>query len=169
MAFESVFGRRYGLIDGYRLDDAEYVLVMSNSFATKGRAAVDRFREKGQRVGLLRLRVVRPFPAMAIVNALRGRKAIAVVDQNLSIGFGGITFGEIRSAMYGETTRPPLLSFIGALGGKDITFAEFDQILEDMKMAAVAGAAPPPRLLYNSVDEAQMKGFLRLAGKEVRT
>jgi len=167
-SFESVFERRYGLIEGYRLEDAEYVLVMSNSFTSKGRGAVDRFREKGERVGLLRLRVLRPFPAGAIADALRGRKAVAVVDQNLSVGFGGITHGEIAAAMYGEPVRPPILSFIGALGGKDISSAEFDQVLEDMQMAAAVGAAPPPRLLYTSTDDAQMKGFLRLAGKEVR-
>jgi pyruvate ferredoxin oxidoreductase alpha subunit len=166
-AFEAVFGRRYGLIDQYRLDDADYVLVMSNSFATKGRAAVDRFREKGIRVGLLRLRVLRPFPAAAIARTLRGRKAIAVVDQNLSVGFGGITYGEIAAALYGEKERPPLLSFVGALGGKDISSAEFDQILEDMQRAHAEGAAPPPRLLYTTADDAQMRGFLRLAGKEV--
>ena len=166
-SFESVFERRYGLVDGYRLEDAEYVLVMSNSFTSKGRAAVDRFREKGERVGLLRLRVLRPFPAGAIVDALRGRKAVAVVDQNLSVGFGGITYGEIAAAMYGEPVRPPILSFIGALGGKDISSAEFNQILQDMQMAAIVGTAPPARLLYTSADDAQMKGFLRLAGKEV--
>jgi pyruvate ferredoxin oxidoreductase alpha subunit len=167
VAFESIFGRKYGLIDSYRLDDAEYVLVMSNSFATKGRAAVDRFREKGMRAGLLRLRVLRPFPAAAIVSGLRGRKAVAVIDQNLSVGFGGITYGEVASAMYPERDRPPILSFIGALGGKDISTAEFDQIFEDMQSAAAIGAAPPPRLLYTNVDQAQMKGFLRLAGKDV--
>jgi pyruvate ferredoxin oxidoreductase alpha subunit len=168
-SFESIFGRRYGLIDAYRLDDAEYVLVMSNSFATKCRAAVDRFRERGERVGLLRLRVLRPFPAAAIAGALRGRKAVAVIDQNLSIGFGGITYSEIASAMYAEATRPPILSFIGALGGKDISSAEFDQILEDTQMAGAVGSAPSPRLLYTSADEAQRKGFLRLAGKEVHS
>jgi pyruvate ferredoxin oxidoreductase alpha subunit len=167
--FEAIFGRRYGLVEGYRLDDAEYVLVMSNSFATKGRAAVNRYRAQGHRVGLLRLRVVRPFPADAIANALRGRKSVAVIDQNLSVGFGGITYAEIASAMYGESKRPPLLSFVGALGGKDISAAEFDLILEDMKAAAVVGTAPPPRLLYTNVDEAQARGFLRLAGKEVRS
>ena len=166
-AFESIFGRRYGLIDGYRLDDAEYVLVMSNSFATKGRAAVDRFRQKGVRAGLLRLRVLRPFPGAAIVSALRGRKTVAVIDQNLSVGLGGITYAEIAAAMYAERERPPILSFIGALGGKDIGTPEFDHILEEMQIAATIGAAPPPRLLYTNLDEAQRKGFLRLAGKEV--
>jgi len=165
--FESVFGRRYGLIDAYRMDNADYVLVMSNSFATKGRAAVDRFREKGIAAGLLRLRVLRPFPAAAIACALRGRKAIAVLDQNISIGFGGITHGEIASALYAERERPPLLSFIGALGGKDITIEEFDQILDDMQAASRSGETPPPRLLYTSTDQAQIDAFLKLAGKEV--
>jgi pyruvate ferredoxin oxidoreductase alpha subunit len=165
-AFEAAFGRRYGLIDSYRLDDADYVLVMSNSFATKGRAAIDRFREKGIRAGLLRLRVIRPFPARAIANALSGRRAIAVIDQNLSIGFGGITHAEVATALYTEPARPPILSFIGALGGKDLSEIEFDQILDDMKSAAVTGVTPPARLLYTSADDAQMRGFLRLAGKE---
>jgi pyruvate ferredoxin oxidoreductase alpha subunit len=165
--FASIFGRRYGLIDGYRLDDAEYVIVMSNSFSTKGRAAVDRLRETGKRVGLLRLRVFRPFPAAAIARALRGRKAVAVIDQNLSMGFGGITYAEIASALYAEQHRPPLLSFIGALGGKDISSAEFDQIVEDMQGVAATGNVPAPRLLYTNANEAQMRGFMKLAGKEV--
>jgi pyruvate ferredoxin oxidoreductase alpha subunit len=166
-AFESLFGRRYGLIEGYRLDDADYVIVMSNSFATKGRAAVDRFRANGIRAGLLRLRVIRPFPSAAIAGTLRGRKAIAVIDQNLSVGFGGITYAEIASALYGEEKHPPILSFVGALGGKDISSVEFDQIAKDMQSAYATGVVSPPRLLYTTADEAQMRGFLRLAGKEV--
>jgi pyruvate ferredoxin oxidoreductase alpha subunit len=166
-SFHAAFGRRYGLIDGYRLDDAEYVIVMSNSFATKGRAAVDRYREKGVRAGLLRLRVLRPFPAAAIAAALRRRKAVAVIDQNLSVGFGGITHGEILSALYGETARPPVLSFIGGLGGKDISAAEFEQIFDDMRAASATGVIPAARLLYTNVEETQMNGFLRLAGKGV--
>jgi pyruvate ferredoxin oxidoreductase alpha subunit len=165
-AFESLFGRRYGLIEGYRLDDADYVIVMSNSFATKGRAAVDRFRANGIRAGLLRLRVIRPFPSAAIASALRERKAVAVVDQNLSVGFGGITHSEIVSALYGEEKHPPVLSFVGALGGKDISSVEFDQIAKDMQSAHVTGVIPPPRLLYTTADDRQMRGFLRVAGKE---
>jgi pyruvate ferredoxin oxidoreductase alpha subunit len=166
-AFHSIFGRKYGLIDGYRLDDADYVFVMSNSFATKGRAAVERFRKRGERVGMLRLRVLRPFPGAAIAAALIGRKAVAVIDQNMSLGFGGITHGEITSAMYNARPAPPVLSFIGALGGKDVGVAEFDQILADMKATAIGGETPPPRLLFTNVDQAQMRGFQRLAGKEV--
>src|SRR5574341_687135 len=93
--FAQVFGRRYGLIEGYRLDDAEDVLIMSNSFATKGKAAVDAARAGGRRVGLLRLRVIRPWPAEVIADALRGRRAVAVLDQNLAPGLGGILYYEI--------------------------------------------------------------------------
>lgn len=163
--FEAAFGRKYGLIDGYRLDDAEYVLVMSNSFSTRGRAAVERYREMGIPAGLLRLRVLRPFPAVAIVNALRGKKAVAVIDQNLSIGFGGITYGEILSVLYTEKVRPAVLSFIGGLGGKDISTIEFDHIIEEMTAASLTGVTPPPSLLYTSAEHAQTAAALRQAGK----
>ena len=101
-AFEQLFGRRYDVIEGYRLDDAEDVLVMTNAFASKGKAAVDAARAEGRRVGLLRLRVIRPWPADAIRRALRGRRAVAVLDQNLSPGQGGILFQEIAACLYHE-------------------------------------------------------------------
>jgi pyruvate ferredoxin oxidoreductase alpha subunit len=163
--FADAFGRRYGLIEFYRMDDADYVLVMSNAFATKGKAAVNRFRAHGVPVGLLRLRLLRPFPAQAIAAALRGRKAVAVIDQNLSVGFGGITYAEIASALYGERDRPLLLSYVGGLGGKDLSGAEFDQILDDLQRSVASGEVMPPRLLYTDREEAQMAAFLQIAGK----
>ncbi|HSF29271.1 MAG TPA: pyruvate synthase [Candidatus Tectomicrobia bacterium] len=163
--FGETFGRHYGVVEEYRLDDAAYVLVMSNAFATKGKAAINRFRARGIRAGLLRLRVLRPFPRDAIVAALAGRKAVAVIDQNLSIGSGGITHAEVGSALYGARQAPPLLSYVGGLGGKDIGPAEFDHILTDLEESAVTGQAKPPRLLYTDREDAQMAGFLRLAGK----
>jgi pyruvate ferredoxin oxidoreductase alpha subunit len=166
-AFEKAFGRRYGLVDGYRLDDAELVLVMSNSFATKGRAAVDRARAEGLPLGLMRLRVLRPFPREAIRSALSGRRAVAVIDQNLSVGFGGITVGEIAHALYAEEDRPPLLSYVGGLGGKEISDQEFGRVIEDLRVAAVTGKAPPPRLLFTEAEALQMKTLLQIAGKEV--
>jgi pyruvate ferredoxin oxidoreductase alpha subunit len=163
--FSAIFGRHYGLVEGYQLHDADYVLVMSNAFATKGKAAINRFRAQGSRVGLLRLRVLRPFPRYAIAAALDGRKAVAVIDQNLSVGFGGITHGEIASALYGTRQGPPLLSYIGGLGGKDISAAEFDHILADLQDSAATGQAKPRRLLYTDREDGQMAAFLRLAGK----
>ncbi|MBI2372051.1 MAG: pyruvate synthase [Deltaproteobacteria bacterium] len=166
-AFAEAFGRRYGVVEGDHLDDADFVLVMSNAFATKGRAAVARARERGIRLGLLRLRVLRPFPGEAVAVALRGRRAVAVIDQNLGIGAGGITFAEVAATLYHEPTHPPLLSYVGGLGGKEISPAEFDHILGDLQRAAVTGETPPPRLLCTEAELRETRALLRIAGKEV--
>jgi pyruvate ferredoxin oxidoreductase alpha subunit len=166
-AFAEAFGRRYGLVERYRLDGADLVLVMSNSFATKGRAAVDRARAAGVRLGLLRLRVLRPFPREAIRQALAGRRAVAVLDQNLSVGAGGITVSEIAHALYAEAARPPLLSYVGGLGGKEIGDSEFGLIVDDLRRAAETGETPPPRLLFTAAEMQQVETLLRIAGKAV--
>ncbi len=161
------FGRRYGLIDTFQLDDADYVLVMSNAFASKGKAAVRRWRAQGVKAGLLRLRVLRPFPATAIAAALNGRKAVAVIDQNLAPGSGGITYPEIVTALYQEKNRPPVLSIIGGLGGKDISEAEFDAVLHDLERAAAGERVVSPRLLYTRLEQERTRVLLKIAGKEV--
>ncbi|NOT54191.1 MAG: pyruvate synthase, partial [Deltaproteobacteria bacterium] len=131
--FATRFGRHYGLVEAFQLDDADYVLVMSNAFATKGKAAVEQWRARGIKVGLLRLRVIRPFPVAAVVAALRGRKAVAVIDQNLAPGAGGITYAEIATALYPEPDHPPLFNVIGGLGVKDISEGEFEVVLADLE------------------------------------
>ena len=163
--FDHLFGRKYGAIEQYRMDDAEYVLVMSNAFATKGKAAVDRFRKMGHKTGLLRLRLVRPFPAKEIIHALRERKGVAVFDQNISIGSGGVFHTEIAAALSAETKRPVILSFIGGLGGKDISTAEFQEMLDAMITASDSGAIPETRLLYTEGEWEQMQRLLETAGK----
>jgi pyruvate ferredoxin oxidoreductase alpha subunit len=114
--FASHFGRYYGLVESFALDDAEYVLVCQCPGDT-GKAAVQRLRARGVKAGMLRLRVLRPFPAADIVAALEGRRAVAVLDQNLAPGLGGITFQEIAAALYAHDARPPLLN-VGAWGEK---------------------------------------------------
>lgn len=163
--FYNIFGRRYGAIEKYKMDDAEYVFVMSNAFATKGKAAVDRFRNKGHKAGLLRLRLVRPLPAEEITEALRGRRGVAVIDQNISIGSGGIFFTEIGAILCNEKKRPVILSFIGGLGGKDISMAEFQKVLDETIAASNSGVVPPAQLLYTDNDWEQMKHLLEVAGK----
>jgi pyruvate ferredoxin oxidoreductase alpha subunit len=165
--FAARFGRRYGLVEAFQLDDAEYVLVMSNAFATKGKAAVQRWRARGVKVGLLRLRVLRPFPTVAIVTALRGRKAVAVIDQNLAPGAGGITYAEIATALYHETHRPPLFNVIGGLGGKDISEGEFEVMLGDLERAANGEQVMSPRLLYTKQEHERTRALLKIAGKEI--
>lgn len=161
------FGRRYGLVEAFQLDDADYVLVMSNAFATKGKAAVQRWRASGIKAGLLRLRVLRPFPAVTIAAALAGRQAVAIIDQNLAPGRGGITYQEIAAALYAEQDRPPLVSVIGGLGGKDISAGEFAAVLHDLQRAAAGERVVSPRLLYTKPEQERMRTLLKIAGKEI--
>lgn len=162
--FVRLFGRRYDLVDGYRLDDAEDVLVMSNAFATRGKAAVDAARAEGKRVGLLRLRVIRPWPAEAIRRALQGRRAVAVVDQNLSPGQGGILFQEVAACLYHDPERPrALCSFIGGLGGKNLSEGEFRAIFEQTAEAGMLGKGIGPMLLYTEDEHREMTQLQELA------
>ncbi len=162
--FFRLFGRRYDLVEGYRLEDAEDVLVMSNAFTGKGRAAVDRARAEGRRVGLLRLRVIRPWPAEAIRRALRGRRGVAVIDQNLSPGQGGILFQEVAACLYHEPERPrALCSFIGGLGGKNLAEGEFRAIFEQTAEAGMLGQGIGPVLLYTETEHREMMQLQELA------
>ena len=164
--FEKEFGRSYDTIEGYMLDDADYVLVMTNSFSTLGKAAVKQARERGIKAGLLRLRLLRPFPADDITGALNGKSAVAVVDQNISIGKGGILHSEIASCLCNEKQRPLLLSFIGGLGGKNISPGEFEFIFTEMIKVVKGEAVKPPQLLYTEEEWNEMARLKRIAGKE---
>ncbi len=150
--FAACCGRRYETIEAYRMDDAEFAFCMIGSFATKAQEAVDRLREAGRRVGLVRPRLLRPFPAARLAHLLCGRKAVAVVDQNLSFGKGGILATELASALYGRPAAPLLASYVGGLGGRDIRTEEFFAMADELEQAAATGVCPPPRLLY-TVDE----------------
>lgn len=164
--FERLFGRHYGAIEAYRLDDAEIVLVMAGSFTTKGKAAVDRWRSQGKRAGLVRLRMIRPFPAAELAAALAGRRAVGVIDQNLSPGLGGILFHELAGAVVGHVERPPVLrSFIGGLGGKDISPSEFDHVLGVLESARPNDGPVEPELLFTRAEWEQTRNRLALAGK----
>jgi len=147
--FEAAFGRRHDAIDAYRCDDAEIVFVMIGSFATKAKAAVDQLRDAGFAVGLVRLRLVRPFPVEDLRRVVAGKRGIAVIDQNLSMGKGGVLHAEVASTLYGRPDAPPILmSFIGGLGGRDISPEELYEIAAETRKAAEDGRTPPPRLLY---------------------
>ncbi len=163
--FEGVFGRRYDAVEGYMTDDAEYLLIMTNSFSTLGKAAVKKARERGIKAGLLRLRLIRPFPDDDIKNALKGKKAASVIDQNISVGKGGILYSEIAGVLCNEKERPLLLSFIGGLGGKNISPGEFEFIFDSMIKAADTGEVPAPQLLYTEAEWKEMERLKKIAGK----
>jgi pyruvate ferredoxin oxidoreductase alpha subunit len=162
--FERLFGRRYELVERYRLEDAEDVLVMSNAFAGLGKAAVDAARAEGRRVGLLRLRVIRPWPAQAIREALQGRRAVAVLDQNLAPGQGGILFQDLAACLYHEPRRPrALCSFIGGLGGQRLSEGAFRTMFERTAEAGQQGKGIGPVLLFTEAEHREVEQLQRIA------
>ena len=162
--FAACFGRRYDVVESYRVDDAEIVIVMIGSFATKAKAAVDRLREAGEAVGLLRPRLLRPYPADAMRAALRGKRGVAVVDQNLSMGRGGVLHTELASALHGQPGAPEIVaSFIGGLGGRDIAAEEFYEMVACTHEAADARRSPEPRLLYTEHELRELRKLQSIA------
>jgi pyruvate ferredoxin oxidoreductase alpha subunit len=165
--FAARFGRSNPAVEAYRIDDADVVLVMMGSFATKARQAVDCMRDLGERVGLVRPRLLRPFPESALRNMLAGRRAVAVIDQNLSVGKGGILHAEIASALYGVADAPAVLtSYVGGLGGRDISLGEFVAIARETRAAAESGTVPPPRLLYTEGELREVRKLQAIASLE---
>ena len=165
-SFQALFGRRYDVVEGYRLEEAEDVLVMTNAGASQGKAAVDAARAQGKRVGLLRLRMIRPWPADAIRQALRGRRAVAVLDQNVAPGQGGILYQEVAACLYHEAARPgALCSFIGGLGGQHLTEGMFHAIFEQTAEAGMAGTGFGPVLLYSAEEHQEMTRLQTVAAE----
>jgi pyruvate/2-oxoacid:ferredoxin oxidoreductase alpha subunit len=120
--FAATFGRAYGgLVEGYRMDGAEVVLVAYSTAASTARIAIDQMRDKGIRAGMLKIRVFRPFPAEAIREALSGARKIVVLDRNISFGASGIFAQEVRAALKDEDEPAPVFGIIAGLGGRDIT------------------------------------------------
>jgi pyruvate ferredoxin oxidoreductase alpha subunit len=166
--FAERFGRHYDAIEEFMLDDADYVIVMTNSFASMGKAEIRRLRDTGKKIGLARLRMLRPFPHDDLQHVLGGRKGVAVVDQNISVGKGGILFNEIAGALYGLIDRPPvLLSFIGGLGGRRFRPGEFDDMLEKMEKPGETGPdMARPHLLFTAAECREVGRFFAIAGRE---
>ena len=134
--FEEVFGRGYGLIQPYRCDDAETILVTSGTVSSTARAVIDQMRDEGIKIGALKIRVFRPFPFEEVFEVLSKAKKVAVIDRNISFGNGGIFYQEIKSALYGRTDIP-IVGYIAGLGGRDITPSVIreiaDKAIEDEK------------------------------------
>ena len=138
-------GRHYGLMDPYRLEDAEIAIVVIGSTAGTTRMVVDKLRAKGVKAGMVRVRVFRPFPAAAFAKALEHVKVVGVMDRADSFGAqGGPVFLEIRAALYDNEPRPQVLPFIYGLGGRDIypdnieqAFAVLDQAARSKKRISI--------------------------------
>lgn len=164
--FAGRFGRTHPDVVAYRMDDADYAFVMMGSFATKAQAAVDRLRDAGHKVGLLRPRLFRPFPAETFRHLLAGIRGAAVIDQNLSIGSGGVLHTELAAALYGQTGAPMLVSFVGGLGGRDIGDNEFTEMLLTVASACDTGIPPPPRLMFTDDELREVRKLQAVAHVE---
>ena len=128
--FDALFGRRYGLVEGYRLEDAELVLVTSGTAASTARDVIDQYRDDGKPVGLLKVRTFRPFPSEEIRKALKNVSKVAVIDRNISFGMGGIFAEELKSVYGNEEEGPIIFGYIAGLGGRDITKETLSGIIE---------------------------------------
>ncbi len=127
--FGAKFGRDYSaFVEGYRLEDAETVLVALGSLCGTVKEAIDEMRAAGKKVGLLKIRVYRPFPTEEIAAALKGAKRVAVLDKNISLGSKGAVALEVKDALYGSGI--PVLDYIVGLGGRDIRKRDIARIVE---------------------------------------
>jgi pyruvate ferredoxin oxidoreductase alpha subunit len=128
--FAKLFGRRYSSIENYRSEDAEILLLTMGSFSETAMVSIDKMRGEGKKVGLIRLRLWRPFPFEELRKEVQNAKILVIFDRCLSFGGpGGPVASEVKSAIYGEKNRPEVVSFIGGLGGRDVTPEEFEQMV----------------------------------------
>jgi len=128
--FGEAFGRGYSPVESYRTEGAATLLVTMGSFTETASAAVDRMREQGKEIGLVQLRLWRPFPFEELRQAVKGAEILVVVDRAISFGGpGGPMASEIRSALYGEDKRPRVIGFVAGLGGRDISVEGFETMV----------------------------------------
>jgi pyruvate/2-oxoacid:ferredoxin oxidoreductase alpha subunit len=135
--WERAFGRRWGAIECDRVEDAEIVLVTSGTVTSTARYVVNQARARGEKVGLVKVKMFRPFPSRALSAALAGVPGVAVLDRNVSPGHGGIFAEELRAALYDLPVerRPRVEGFIVGLGGRDVTPATIEECLTRTRVA----------------------------------
>ncbi len=139
--FGNIFKRHYHPVECYRCEDARIMLLTMGSFSETAMTAIDKMHEDGMNIGLLKLRLWRPFPFEELRQAVKNIETLIVLDRALSFGGpGGPVCSEIRSALYNEDNKPKIISFVGGLGGRDITVAGFEEIVKKGIEIAKAGS-----------------------------
>ena len=139
--FKHIFGREHGgLLERYRCEDAETVLVAAGSVAATAKDVVDVLRAGGQRVGLARIRAFRPFPHEEIRALASKLEGMAVLDRSYTFGASGAMFSEVKASVYSCPKRPVMKNYISGLGGRDITPKILERIFEDIQVVAKRGA-----------------------------
>lgn len=132
--FGEIFGRKYGgLVENYRCEDAEYILITLGSITGLCREVVDTQRESGNKVGVLKLRFIRPFPEEEIIDIVKNAKAIGVLEKDISFGYEGTVYTNVNSALFKGGLSIKSYNFIGGLGGRDITTDNISEIFAHIK------------------------------------
>jgi pyruvate ferredoxin oxidoreductase alpha subunit len=138
--FAGRFGRRYRPVESYRAEGAKTLLLTMGSFSETAMTAVDKMADVGIDIGLVRIRLWRPFPFAEFRRAVKDADTLIVLDRAISFGLGGPVASEARSALYPMKKKPKVVSFIGGLGGRDITVAGFEEIVKRGKEIAANGS-----------------------------
>lgn len=132
--FEALSGRAYGLFETYRMEDAERAVVMIGSAAGTTKDAIDRLREKGEKVGLIKIRLFRPFPAERIAEALKGVKAVAVMDRAEGYtNHGGPLGADVMAALFRARSTAYAINIVYGLGGRDVRIEDMEKVFADLK------------------------------------
>jgi pyruvate/2-oxoacid:ferredoxin oxidoreductase alpha subunit len=131
--FFSLFGRKYGAVDAFQCEDADIIMIVTGTAASTCRQMVNDLRGQGEKIGMLKIRLFRPFPGDIIRSILCKAKKIAVVDRNCSFGAGGIFAQETKAALSNIEGHPPVFSYVAGLGGRDITTSTLEDIYRSTK------------------------------------
>lgn len=144
--FYEMTGRKYGLIEEYKMEDAELAIVVLNSTAGTAKYTVDRLREKGLKVGLVKPRVFRPFPYETIANSLKNVKAVAILDKcDSTNGAGGPLYTEVTSALYGAgITNVKAVNYVYGIGGRDVKSEDIERVYNDLQLDVDRGIQGTP-------------------------
>jgi pyruvate ferredoxin oxidoreductase alpha subunit len=141
--FNKTFGRSYGgIFEEYNCEGAEAVIVGMGTIASTARPVIDELRQEGKKVGLIKLKTFRPFPADEFRNLAKKYHAIGVIDRNISIGGGGVVFSEVRNALYDIEKRPKVIGFHTGLAGKEVTPNHLRKIAKKTLKAASTKIEP---------------------------
>ena len=131
--FFELSGRKYDILELYRMEDAERAVIALGSTAGTVKYTVDLLRERGEKVGMVKMRLFRPLPEKDIYEALKNVKSFAVLDKCISFGYGGPVYGEIRSSLYNYEIFIPSVNYIYGLGGRDIKPASIERVFNELK------------------------------------
>lgn len=126
--FETIFGRKHGPLEAIQCEDAEIILATAGTTASTCRHVIADLRKKGEKAGLLKLKMFRPYPTDQIRRHLGQAQKVAVIDRNFSFGASGIFAQEIKSALCNTDVRPPVFGYVAGLGGRDVTPQTLEEI-----------------------------------------